>query len=59
LTVDRNFSFQQNVAAAAIAVIVMRAKSNRLGDLRPLIPNVEIAIARAKPGTVTLVSIEG
>ena len=34
VTVDRNLSFQQNVPAFAIAVIVLRAKSNRLSDLR-------------------------
>jgi hypothetical protein len=40
LTVDRNLSFQQNLQAFAIAVIVLRARSNRLADLVPLIPDL-------------------
>ena len=32
VTVDRNLSFQQNLPAFAIAVIVLRAPSNRLAD---------------------------
>ena len=33
VTVDRNLSFQQNLPVFDIAVIVLRAKSNRLADL--------------------------
>ncbi|NWG52340.1 MAG: hypothetical protein HXY28_01330 [Hydrogenophilaceae bacterium] len=36
--VDRNLAFQQNVNAHAIAVIVLRAPTNRLADLIPLVP---------------------
>jgi len=32
VTVDRNLSFQQNLPAFAIAVVVLRASSNRLAD---------------------------
>ena len=35
ITVDRNLSFQQPLPRFAIAVIVLRAKSNRLEDLKP------------------------
>ena len=34
VTVDRNLSFQQNLPAFSIAVIVLRAPSNRLADLK-------------------------
>ena len=33
VTVDRNLSFQNSIGALQIAVIVLRAKSNRLSDL--------------------------
>jgi hypothetical protein len=55
VTVDRNLSFQQNLPAFAIAVIVLRARSNRLSDLRPLVPELLASIPAAKPGTVTYV----
>jgi hypothetical protein len=35
VTVDRNLAFQQNIGVLPIAVIVLRAKSNRLNDLKP------------------------
>lgn len=55
VTVDRNLSFQQNVANLTLAVVVLRAKSNRLGDLQSLVPGLISAVASAKPGTVTVV----
>jgi hypothetical protein len=39
ITVDRNLAFQQNLVSLPIPVVVLRAKSNRLNDLRPLMPN--------------------
>lgn len=55
VTVDRNLSFQQNLPAFAIAVIVLRADSNRLADLRPLVPGLLAPIPTAKRGAVTYV----
>ncbi len=40
ITVDRNLSFQQNLPAFDIAVLVLHAPSNRLADLRPLAPQI-------------------
>jgi len=55
VTIDRNLSFQQNVKASRIAVIVLQAKTNRLADLLPLVPNLLMAIGSAKPGLITIV----
>jgi predicted nuclease of predicted toxin-antitoxin system len=52
ITVDRNLSFQQNVRGLQIAVIVLHARTNRLADLLPLVPNLLNAIASAKPGAI-------
>ena len=57
VTVDRNLSFQQNLPAFAIAVIVLRAKTNRLSDLQPLVPELLASIPTAKPGAVTYVGV--
>jgi hypothetical protein len=57
VTVDRNLSFQQNLPAFAIAVIVLRAKSNRLSELLPLVPQLLASIPTAKPGAVTYVGV--
>lgn len=55
LTSDRNLSHQQNLSAFDIAVIVLVAASNRIDDLRPLVPRVLEVLGTAQAGTVTLV----
>ncbi|MEO5739975.1 MAG: DUF5615 family PIN-like protein [Vicinamibacterales bacterium] len=55
LTADRNLSYQQDVSAFNIAVIVLVAQSNRIDDLRPLAPRVLEVLTTAKRGAVTIV----
>jgi hypothetical protein len=55
LTSDRNLSHQQNLSAFDIAVIVFMAASNRIDDLRPLVPTVLELLTTVRPGTVTAV----
>lgn len=56
VTVDRNLVAQQNPSTYSIAVIVLQASSNRLADLRPLVPELLRVIDFAKRGVVTFVS---
>ena len=56
VTVDRNRSFQQDIVSFPIAVVVLRARTNRLADLRPLVPSLLSAIEGRQPGTVKLIS---
>ena len=53
VTVDRNLPLQQDLSRFSIAVIVLRASSNRVTDLRRLIPQLLTALPGAKPGAVT------
>jgi hypothetical protein len=55
VTVDRNLSFQQHLVAYSIAVVVLKARSNRLADLRPLVPKLLVSIETARPGVLTVV----
>lgn len=55
VTVDRNLSFQQNLPAFTIAVVILRARTNRLADLRPLVPDLLAMVSGAVPGTVRYV----
>lgn len=57
VTVDRNLPFQQNLSAFAIAVIVLRSPSNRLADLRRLLPELLAAIPVAKRGVATFIGV--
>jgi len=55
ITVDRNLSFQQNVVAFPIAIIVLRARTNRLSDLRPLIPALLATLRTPKAGIAQII----
>ena len=52
LTVDRNLSFQQPLPQFKIAVVVMRARTNRLRDLLPIVPRLLGALTHVKRGEV-------
>ena len=57
VTVDRNLTFQQHIAASGIAVIVMHAVTTRLSDLMPLGPRVVEAIAVTPLGAIARVGV--
>ena len=57
ITVDRNLSFQQNLPGFGIAVIVLRAPSNRLADLRSLVPKLIESLPQAKHSEVLWLGI--
>lgn len=52
LTVDRNLSFQNEVHGFELAVVVLHAKSNKLGDLLPLVPHLLSTLGTVTPGRV-------
>ena len=56
LTADRNLSYQQDLSAFDIAVVVLVARSNRLDDLRPLVPRVLEMLPSAKRRAVTRIT---
>ena len=53
VTVDRNLSFQQNLPNFKIAVIVLCCRSNRVQELRALVPELLSALPTARQGDVT------
>jgi predicted nuclease of predicted toxin-antitoxin system len=52
LTMDRNLEDEHNLHALSFGVVVIRARSNRVQDLRPLMGPVTAALARIGPGKV-------
>jgi len=55
VTVDRNLSFQQYLPKFGIAVLVLRARSNRLADLQPLVPAMLASFPTLKAGQATTI----
>jgi len=45
VTVDKRLPQQQKIVFGSVGVVVLRAKSNRLSDLLPLVPSLLEAVA--------------
>jgi predicted nuclease of predicted toxin-antitoxin system len=59
LTVDQGIEYQQNLAAKKIAIITLRAKSNRLKDLLSLMPACLAHIQSIQPGQIVNIEATG
>ena len=55
ITVDRKLAKQQDLTEFDIAVVLIRSRSNRLEDIRPLVPELLAAISRAAKRALTSV----
>ena len=55
LTVDRNLEYQQHVPGLGLAVVALRARSNDVVDLEPLMPSVLAVLATLSPGRIVRV----
>jgi predicted nuclease of predicted toxin-antitoxin system len=51
LTSDRNIKYQQNMTGRSVSILILRAKSNRMQDLLPLMPACA-ALLSIQPGQV-------
>ena len=56
ITMDGSMASQQNLARLRLAIIALRARSNRLEDTSPLIPKVLKLLPTLKPGKVVRVT---
>ena len=52
---DGNMVHQQNIAQQSLAVVALRAPTNRLEDTRPLMASLLALLPELKPGTLTFV----
>jgi hypothetical protein len=52
VTTDRGLPKQQRISGRPFFVIVLRAKTNRLDDLLPLVPKLKKALETGAPGEV-------
>ena len=56
ITVDRNLSYPRNAGRFNLAIVVLRARTNRLADLRALVPELlRLLAVGLKPGQVRIV----
>ncbi|MGB2654931.1 MAG: hypothetical protein WBC25_00555 [Candidatus Acidiferrum sp.] len=52
ITADKNLRFQQKISSRRIAVLVIRAASNDIDDIRPSMPEALNALKSIKPGQI-------
>lgn len=52
ITMDRGIPFQQPLSALPFGIIIVRAASNRLQHLRPVVPAILAAVSAVRPGQV-------
>jgi hypothetical protein len=56
ITVDRNLPYQQNLSKFNIAVVILQARTNRLADLKPLVPLLSTELQTAPAGQATFIA---
>jgi hypothetical protein len=56
ITMDGSMSSQQNLSKIKIAIVALRAPSNRLADTSPLMPKVLALLPTLKPGKAVKIS---
>jgi predicted nuclease of predicted toxin-antitoxin system len=52
LTLDKSVPYQQEIASRKIAVLILRARSNSIQDLLPLVPECLAVLAGIRTGEV-------
>ncbi len=57
ITVDKNLKYQQNLTNRKIAILVLRAASNDIDDIRPHLPEILVGLQWIKPGQVVEVGL--
>jgi predicted nuclease of predicted toxin-antitoxin system len=55
MTMDGSMPHQQNLSLHPIAIVALKAPSNRLADIRPLMPKLLALLASLAPSTVSIV----
>ena len=52
ISMDKNMPVEQDLSRYQIGLVLVRAPSNRIESLRPLVPAIEEALRAVRPGTV-------
>ena len=52
ITMDRKLEREHDLTELPFGVVVVRTRSNRVQDLRPLVGAIREALARSRPGRV-------
>ncbi len=56
VTADQSIEYQQNLSTVGVGIVVLAAVSNRIEDLRPLVPEVLRVLPTVGPGEAVTVT---
>ena len=56
VTVDKSLRHQQNLRGIPFAVVVLRARSNNIADVRPFAPELLRCLSKLRPGEVVVLA---
>lgn len=56
ITVDKSIPSQQKTRELSFDILIVRARSNRLVDLKPLVPEILSSLTSIRPGQVMIVA---
>jgi predicted nuclease of predicted toxin-antitoxin system len=56
ITKDQGIEHQQNLTNLPLSVVVLQAPTNKIDDIRPLVPQLLTALATLKPRTLVSTS---
>jgi archaellum biogenesis protein FlaJ (TadC family) len=56
ITTDKSLQHQQNLSASTMAFVLLRAVSNDIADLEPLIPELLRRLPEVTPGKLTVIT---
>ena len=59
ITVDKNLPKEHEIGSLSFGVLILRAASNDIDDLKPLVPQVLAALTSLQPGEAVAVSALG
>ena len=57
VTVDKNLRYQQNLRGRPVRIVLLRAHSNALEHLVPLVPGLLVALSEMAPGDLRIVGV--
>lgn len=57
VTMDRGIEFQQNLATVSVSILLLRAPSNRMVHLLPLVPAILEALPALKPAQLHRIGV--
>lgn len=57
VTVDKNLRFQQNLRDWPFRIVLLRAHSNAIENLVPLVPQLLVVLTRMSPGDLRVVGV--